>query len=210
MLRVYFHGCKRSVALVHQWIDSSQFPFVCRTDIKGYYANIDKLQLLDQLAVYVKCPIILNLLGQYLTYSVEKGGVFHTPAKGISRGCALSPLMAGFQLFCMDEWFSKQPHLRYVRYMDDFLILAKTRWHLRNAVATLNGFFDSFGFIQHPDKTFIGRIDKGFDWMGYQFDGSGVIAASPRTLEKHRIKLCQLYEQAYRQKLSQDERVLIY
>jgi len=198
-------GAKQSVNLVDQWVRSGSFPYVCRTDIKGYYANINKHQLLEQLAVYVKCPIMLNLLAQYLFYTVEYGGTFHSPDKGICRGCALSPLMAGFQLYKVDEWFSGQKHLRYVRYMDDFLILAKTRWHLRLAVKHLNVFFAEFGFAQHPDKTFIGRIDKGFDWLGYQFAKVGVLAASPRTLANHQNKLSQLYEQARRLNLSKTE-----
>jgi len=81
---------------------------VLRTDIKGYYANINKHQLLEQLAAHIHCPIILNLLSQHLFYSVENGGNFHTPTKGISRGCALSPLIAGFQLYCIDPYFSQQ------------------------------------------------------------------------------------------------------
>lgn len=89
-------GSKRAVQITHDRIKSKQYPFVIRTDIKGYYANIDKHQLLEQLAKVVSCPIILNLLRQYLLYSVEQGGNFYTSYKGISRGCALSPLLAGF------------------------------------------------------------------------------------------------------------------
>ena len=42
--------------------------------------------------------------------------------------------------------------------------MAKTRWHLRLAVKQLNSFFTEFGFVQYPDKNFIGKIEKGFDW----------------------------------------------
>ncbi len=45
--------------------------------------------------------------------------------------------------------------------MDDFIILARTRWQLRAAVVALNRCFDHFGFEQHPDKTFIGRVERG-------------------------------------------------
>jgi len=80
--------------------------------------------------------------------------------------------------------------------MDDFLILCKTRHHCRKAVKTLNQFFNHFGFQQHPDKTFIGRIEKGFDWLGYQFNQSGLIDVSPRSKENHLNKLRNLYEQS--------------
>ncbi|WP_198432157.1 reverse transcriptase domain-containing protein [Marinomonas sp. BSi20584] len=142
-------GAKQSVQTTHDRINSGQYGYVIRTDIKGYYANIQKRPLIDQLAQHIHCPIILNLMSQYLHYSVENGGNFHTPTKGISRGCPLSPLMAGFQLYEVDHYFGKQKRLRYTRYMDDFLILCSTRWQCRRAVKALNQFFDAFGFKQH-------------------------------------------------------------
>jgi RNA-directed DNA polymerase len=168
---------------------------VCRTDIKGYYAAINKLQLLGQLAQYIAEPFVLNLLSQYLFYCIEDGGNFYTPAKGICRGCSLSPLMAGFQLYELDKTLAANPHIYYVRFMDDFLILSKTRWQLRKAVKTLNQHFEYFGFKQHPDKTTIGSIYKGFDWMGYQFKQQGLCGVAPRTLEKFAAQLRRLYEQ---------------
>ncbi len=145
---------------------------------------------------------MMNLLAQYLFYTVEDGGTFFTPDKGICRGCALSPLMAGFQLYQLDVALSSNKNVRYVRYMDDFIILAKTRWHLRLAVKQLNGFFAEFGFVQHPDKTFIGKIEKGFDWLGYQMAITGVVAAAPRCIANRDQKIRQLYEQARRRKIS--------
>ncbi|MDQ6962500.1 MAG: reverse transcriptase domain-containing protein [Mariprofundaceae bacterium] len=198
-------GAKQSVNRIKQWISSGTYPFVCRTDIRGYDANINKHQLVEQLAQYIHDPIILNLLAQYIYYTVEYGGTFHTPSKGICRGSPLSPLMAGFQLFCMDEHFSQQKHLRYQRYMDDFLILCKTRWHLKKAVKELNQFFNHFGFEQHPDKTFIGRTNKGFDWLGFQLNHTGIVGVSVRLLENHKLQLRQLYEQARKQKISQQQ-----
>nr|WP_318466695.1 hypothetical protein [Photobacterium leiognathi] len=79
--------------------------------------------------------------------------------------------------------------------MDDFVILTKTRWQLRKAVKKLNQFFNQFSFKQHPDKTFIGKIDKGFDWMGAQFAQSGIVDIAPRSLKKILENIQRLYEQ---------------
>ncbi|WP_260776023.1 reverse transcriptase domain-containing protein [Salmonella enterica] len=54
------------------------------------------------------------------------------------RGSALSPLLAAFHLTETDNVFSRNRHVTYARYMDDFLILSPTRWHLRRAVRMLN------------------------------------------------------------------------
>ena len=53
--------------------------------------------------------------------------------------------------------------------MLDVIVLAKTRWHLRKAVRTVNQHSNQLKVAQAPDKTFIGRIEKGLDFLGYQF-----------------------------------------
>ncbi|EIA2991524.1 transposase, partial [Salmonella enterica] len=55
---------------------------------------------------------------------MEDGGEFHTPVRGIPRGSALSPLLAAFHLTETDNVFSRNRHVTYARYMDDFLILS--------------------------------------------------------------------------------------
>jgi RNA-directed DNA polymerase len=50
----------------------------------------------------------------------------------------------------------------YRRFMDDVIVLAKTRWHLRKAVRTVNKHFNQLKVAQAPDKTFIGHIEKVF------------------------------------------------
>lgn len=82
----------------------------------------------------------------------------------------------------------------YRRYMDDIIILAKTRWQLRRAIKTVNQYFTQLKLAQHPDKTFIGRTDKGVDFLGYQFNKAN-LTISKRTLESHIRRLSQLYEQ---------------
>jgi hypothetical protein len=54
---------------------------VLRTDVKSYYAFIDHLTLLDQLAVYIKDRRVLNLVGQYLRRTAERGGGTAGPAR---------------------------------------------------------------------------------------------------------------------------------
>ncbi|EHJ4405216.1 reverse transcriptase domain-containing protein [Salmonella enterica] len=125
---------------------------------------------------------------------MEDGGEFHTPLRGIPRGSALSSLLAAFHLTETDNVFSRNRHVTYARYMDDFLILSPTRWHLRRAVRMLNRHFAQAGFEQHPDKTFIGRVEKGFDWMGFWFTEKGCDGVAPRALQHFKDRLRRLYE----------------
>ena len=47
---------------------------------------------------------------------------------------------------------------------------------------------------KHPDKTFIGRIEKGFDFLGYHFSPEGLSMAE-KTIEKFLARADRLYEQ---------------
>jgi RNA-directed DNA polymerase len=67
--------------------------------------------------------------------------------------------------------------LFYIRFMDDILVLAPTRWRLRGAVKTINRMLDALDLEKHSDKTFIGRIERGFDSLGYRFTRAGLSVA---------------------------------
>lgn len=70
--------------------------------------------------------------------------------------------------------------------------LQTSRWHLRRAIATMNQHLEAFGLTQHPDKTTrdkttIGPLARGFDFLGYQFDPAG-LSLSVVTRARHRKK----------------------
>lgn len=154
-------GLKATVADVQRHLP--YYSFVMRTDVKGYYANIDHFILLEQLSLHIKERFVLNLLWQFMRRTVHYGGLYRDITRGISRGCPLSPVIGAFYLKIVDDRLSRSG-VYYVRYMDDVLILAATRWKLRRAVKMLNQCFTVLKLEQHPDKTFIGRIEKGFGY----------------------------------------------
>ncbi len=108
----------------------------------------------------------------------------------------LSPLIGGFFLHALDAVAAKL-RLFYVRFMDDILILAPTRWQLRGAVKVVNQTLGALNLEKHPDKTFIGRIERGFDFLGYHFSPAGLSVAE-KTIENFIEKASRLYEQKRR------------
>ena len=65
---------------------------------------------------------------------------------------------------------------------------------LRRAVALLNGIFTTLGLEKHPNKTFIGRIEKGFDFLGYCLWPDRLTVAQA-TVERFLARVTRLYEQ---------------
>ncbi|WP_421263969.1 reverse transcriptase domain-containing protein [Aeromonas sp. 600527] len=208
-------GGKASKRRLHAFLNEAQgdYTFVVRTDIRGYYQHIDKHQVLARVVGPLPSPVWRDLTHQYLYYSVEQGGEFHNPTAGIGRGCALSPLIGASLLYHIDADFAGQPDLYYARYIDDFIILARTRWRLRRAIVSLRGHLAEGRFSLHPDKTRIGKLAKGVDWLGGWFNPQGLVGIAPRSLQQYRTRSLRLYEQALRQGHSEEEcqaRVRIY
>ena len=67
-------------------------------------------------------------------------------------------------------------------------------WSLRRAIKVVNQHFAQLGLSQHPDKTFIGRIEAGFDFLGYRLTRAG-LRLSQATIRRSVDQLSRLYEQ---------------
>ncbi len=144
------------------------FEFFCKTDVKSYYDSIDHRILLLRLHDYIHDPILVGYVWQFLNRCVEWGGLYQDITRGIAKGSSFSPLLGAFYLLDLDRRMEKLD-VKYFRFMDDILILAPTRWKLRKAIREMNQVFNDLVLEQHPDKTLIGRVGRGFDFLGYHF-----------------------------------------
>ena len=155
---------------------------------------------MEQIDQHITCGTTRYYLYQVIRRTVEHGGLYRDIRQGISRGCPLSPLFGALYLKELDQEFDRKG-LFYLRYMDDILILSHTRWQNRRAVKALNQCFNRLKVKQHPDKTFIGRIDRGFDFLGYHFSRKALTLAS-NTVKRHVARIHRLYEQQRNKKAS--------
>lgn len=184
-------GGKAAVREVAAHLEENTFVF--RTDVKGYYASINQEILFDLVQEYVSEPPVLDLIRGYLQRFVSDGGVYEDITKGISLGCPLSPLMGALYLKPLDDAMAKLG-LFYARFMDDWVILAPTRWKLRGAIKAVKEMMGELKQELHPDKTFIGKISQGFDFLGYWFSREG-LSIAPKTVERFVKRVSRLYEQ---------------
>ena len=185
-------GAKGAVRRVLRHLPS--YRFVLKTDVRKYYASIDHHRLLAQVAPWMPDPHLMNLIGQYLKRRAERGGLVWDYRRGIPLGCPLSPILGAFYLYELDV---QMAHCNwwYLRYMDDILVLAPTRWKLRQAVRVVNQALGALDLEKASDKTFIGRIEKGFDFLGYHFSQEGLMVAQ-KTIERFVARATRLYEQS--------------
>ena len=173
--------------------NKEKYPFVFRTDIKSYYDSINHEGILSKLKFHVKDKRILNLVWQYLNRTVDKNGIFYHVKKGIPMGSPLSPLLGALYLHELDNKL-EMPGVFYIRYMDDILVMAAKRWKLKKAIRTINRELEKSGLEKHPDKTYIGSIEKGFDFLGYHI-GPAELRLAKKTIENFINRSLRLYEQ---------------
>ncbi|MFC1591391.1 reverse transcriptase domain-containing protein [Thermodesulfobacteriota bacterium] len=170
-----------------------KYKFFCKTDVRFYYESIDHFTLFMNLYEYINDRRLMDYVWQFLNRCVEWGGLYRDIKRGIPRGASLSPLLGAFYLLELDLEMEKLD-VKYIRYMDDILILAPTRWKLKKAIRVLNKTFNALGLEQHPDKTLIGRTERGFDFLGYFFK-PGFTGIAQQTIDRFTKRIARLYEQ---------------
>ncbi len=166
---------------------------MARFDIASYYNSMQHETLMGLLDEAGVDETLRPLVQQYL----ELPDLNHT-ARGMVAGGALSPLLGALYLLPLDAAMHRHVvsgRIHYVRYMDDIVILAKTRWHLRAAIRSLIVVIESLGLCLHQEKRFVGRIDKGFDFLGYQIHPSRRLRPSAQSLRRLVVRAGRLYEQ---------------
>jgi RNA-directed DNA polymerase len=100
------------------------------------------------------------------------------------------------------------PGCAYARFMNDWVALTRTRRQVlkvRQVVKNMHAIVHGLKLRLALKKTLIGRISKGFDFLGYRFGALGLTGLAQQTIDNHKQKLLLLYEQS-----ASDQRVEKY
>ena len=185
-------GLKQAVQKVRAKLSENNFAY--KTDIADYYASIKHDVLLEKLRSKIKDNRVMKLLQQILNrVHVRNGAHRLIENTSIPRSCSLSPLLAAIYLQPQGEWARKEK-IDYVRYMDDIVILTKKRYQLRRAIKKVYSITEELGLKLATTKTWLGRVSKGFTFLGYQISPNGIQVAQG-SLSRMMTKLHRLYEQ---------------
>jgi len=169
-----------------------QHRFVYRTDVRSYYDSIQPLRVMEQLRHLLGDDPLLRLVWQVLDRVVDRNGCLFEVRRGIARGCSLSPLIGALYLADLDRELARRD-VFYVRFVDDILVLARTRWKLKDAIRRIRRHLAGLELELRPEKTCIGRVDCGFDWLGFRVTPGGV-EPSAESVQRFEEKARRLYE----------------
>ncbi|MFH1253599.1 MAG: reverse transcriptase/maturase family protein [Candidatus Uhrbacteria bacterium] len=137
--------------------------YAVKCDIKKFFASVNHAVLLELLTKRIHdqktMAVIRNIVRSFST----------TPETGIPLGNLTSQLFANIYLHELD-WFVKQKLglKHYVRYCDDFVILAQSISEGMELAKKIDTFLQSRLKVRlHPDKVFITTWTQGVDFLGY-------------------------------------------
>ena len=180
-------GLKAAVDCVNQQLNNYKYMF--KSDVRSYYASINHDVLYDLLRKHIIDPKTLSLIYRFMKRTVYCDGYYRDVDKGICRGCSLSPLLGALYLKELDDLFiSSKTTVSYCRFMDDWIVLTNNKYQLRRWIGKINKILTGLKLEKAEDKTFVGKIDKGFDFLGFHFSREG-LTVSKMTVKKFNDKL---------------------
>ena len=99
----------------------------------------------------------------------------------------ISPLLANIVLNELD-WELANNGYQFVRYADDFVVLAKTRQDIEKAMILVKSILSSLGLELSSEKTKYIPPNDHFDFLGFRILKS-IVMMKPESLEKFKDKI---------------------
>jgi RNA-directed DNA polymerase len=139
---------------------------VLDADIRGFFDNIPHEVIMRLLARTVADGKILTLVQRFLTAGVLEDGVIRPTVQGTPQGGVISPLLANLVLNELD-WALEGAGYAFVRYADDFVVVAPTRRHVQEALTLVSRTLEDLGLALSPEKTRLTTYGKGYEFLGF-------------------------------------------
>ena len=137
--------------------------YILKMDVRKYFQNIGKGILYNVLKKKINDKKLLWLLKEII-YSNEG-------EKGLPIGNYTSQMFANIYLNEMDQYIKHQLHCKYVfRYMDDAVILLKTKEEAKDALEKITIFLRDKLELELNSKTQIFKNTQGVNFCGYKIN----------------------------------------
>ncbi|NEO65774.1 MAG: group II intron reverse transcriptase/maturase, partial [Moorea sp. SIO4G2] len=150
--------------------------WVLDADIAKCFDKINHNALLTKLNTY---PSLRRLIKSWLKAGVMDNGTFSPTEEGTPQGGVISPLLANIALHGMEKRIkqfaetmkgSKSKNrnaLNLVRYADDFVIMHKDHYVVKECQRIINIWLNDMGLELKSSKTRITHTFEGFDFLGF-------------------------------------------
>jgi hypothetical protein len=149
-------GIPKAIKTVNKLIKTHKY--IYRSDVKSFYNSINHNILIEKLESFTT-ENEQKLIAKHLDRIEWQDGEYIEIKQGISKSSPLSPVLGCIYLDELDREMEKL-NIKYLRYADDWIILAKTKYKLRKTVKKCKQILAKLKLEEHPDKT---------DYRNYHF-----------------------------------------
>jgi group II intron reverse transcriptase/maturase len=140
--------------------------WVLDIDIKGFFDNLDKEQLMEMIERRIADTRILRLIRKWLNAGIIEAGIWSETKAGTPQGAVISPLLANIYLhYVLDQWTvqwrqNAQGDVIIVRYADDAVIGFQHEHEARKFLENLREQLSLYGLELNEEKTRLIRFGR--------------------------------------------------
>ncbi|MCA1681725.1 MAG: group II intron reverse transcriptase/maturase [Actinobacteria bacterium] len=167
-------GCHDAIEMIHKAVaaKNAKRDWVLDADLKSAFDKIDHNFLLERIGTF---PAREQIRG-WLKAGVVDRGRYSPTIEGTPQGGVISPLLLNIALQGMEEAAGVRYDSRgYVKlgcptvitYADDFVVLCHSREQAEAVHARIGAWLKERGLSLNKEKTRIGRINDGFDFLAF-------------------------------------------
>lgn len=153
-------GTLKGIIRTEYFVFKNESKYCLKMDIKKYFYSIDHSVLKELIKKKIRCKKTLCLLRKLID-SVDN--------PGLPIGSLLSQLFANVYLNSLDHFIKEELRVKkYVRYMDDMIILSDSKLQLRYYLEEITNFAENKLHLKLNSKTQIFPLNRGIDFLGYR------------------------------------------
>lgn len=163
----------RAVNDIDLEIQKEGYSYFLESDIEKFFDCICISELMKILERRIKEQDVLDLIKICLQVPYfDKSGNKLVKERGLYQGSIIAPLLSNIYLSDFDK-FVEYKEVRYYRYSDDFIVFSNEKETLETVLASTQRFLEKISLNLKEEKTRIGMVSTGFDFLGYHFNQNG-------------------------------------
>jgi len=144
------------------------YTWIVDIDLERFFDTVHHDRLMNIISCTIKDGDVISLIRKYLVSGVMVEGEYEDTTLGTPQGGNLSPLLSNIMLNELDKELEKRG-LRFVRYADDCIIMAKSEMSARRIMRTVTNYIESkLGLIVNANKSQITKPTSA-KFLGFGF-----------------------------------------